>query len=351
MWQDELSVNSRGKEVAFDQLVRVLDRVPLVSSVRNDLKGLQTLLLNRRAPRIAALGMPGSGRSSLLRALIGRHPIREPFHADHGKWVKIAHEAVRMDWLEIDVAEDDARSEWQAALAEAVPDVVLVTLEPNNLDHARDILARVKSLVPDVPDGTEPLRVFALLTHADLIGSGRDDIEAARAKLEAEIGSMGIVADPTLAVSAISGYGLEALSETLILALPEDTRFEAARALVRASEARVRIGNEIVQGCTAVSVTVGLTPIPFSDMMVLGPLQAMMVSALAHLSGRNWGKKTIAEWAGSLGVVGGLGLGLRYSAQAMAKLVPGAGTVVSAGVAAAGTTAMGQSAIKYFLRG
>ena len=295
--------------------------------------------------------MPGSGRSSLLRALVGRHPIREPLHANHGAWVKIAHEAVRIDWLEVDVAEDHSRSEWQAALADAVPDAVLVTLEPNNLESARDILARVKSLVPDVPEGTEPLRVFVLLTHSDLIGSGSADVEVSRARLQSAVDSIGLVADPVLAVSSINGAGLAALSEALILALPDDTRFEAARALVRASEARVRIGNEIVQGCTAVSVTVGLTPIPFSDMMVLGPLQAMMVSALAHLSGRNWGKKTIAEWIGSLGLVGGLGLGLRYSAQAMAKLVPGAGTVVSAGVAAAGTTAMGQSAIKYFLRG
>ena len=49
-------------------------------------------------------------------------------------------------------------------------------------------------------------------------------------------------------------------------------------------------------------------------------------------------------------LVGGLGMGLRFSAQTIAKLVPGAGNVVSAGVAGAGTTAMGQSAIRYFLR-
>jgi uncharacterized protein (DUF697 family) len=336
--------------VAFDQLVRVLDQVPLVSSVRNDLKGLQSLLLHRRAPRIAALGMPSSGRSSLLRALIGRDPARDPLHADHGTWVKIAHEAVRIDWLEIDVAGEKARERWQAALAEAVPDVVLVTLEPNNLPNARDILAHVKSLVPDVPEGTDPLRVFVLLTHADLIGNGEADVEAARAGLESTVDAMGLRTDPPMAVSAISGEGLDALSEALVLALPEDARFEAARALVRASEARVRIGTEIVQGCTAVSVTVGLTPIPFSDMIVLGPLQAMMVSSLAHLSGRDWGKKTIAEWVGSLGLVGGLGMGLRYSAQTLAKVLPGAGSLVSAGVAGAGTTAMGQSAIKYFLR-
>jgi uncharacterized protein (DUF697 family) len=140
------------------------------------------------------------------------------------------------------------------------------------------------------------------------------------------------------------------LSEAIVLALPQEARLEAARALTRAHEARLRIGNEIVQACTAVSVTVGVTPIPFSDMVLLGPLQAMMVSSLAYLSGRTWGRKTVAEWLTSLGVVGGIGMGLRFAAQTIAKFVPGAGNAVSAGVAGAGTTAMGQSAIKYFLR-
>jgi uncharacterized protein (DUF697 family) len=188
------------------------------------------------------------------------------------------------------------------------------------------------------------------LTHSDLIGRGESDVEAARNQLEAKIRDSGLGADPPRAVSAISGEGLRGLSEAMVLALPEEARLEAARALTRAEEARVRIGHEIVQSCTAVSVTVGLTPIPFSDMVVLGPLQAMMVSSLAYLSGRNWGKRTVAEWLGSLGVVGGLGMGLRFAAQTIAKFVPGAGTAVSAGVAGAGTTAMGQSAIKYFLK-
>jgi uncharacterized protein (DUF697 family) len=192
--------------------------------------------------------------------------------------------------------------------------------------------------------------VFPLLTHSDLIGRGESDVDAVRNELEAKLRDSGLRADPVRAVSAISGEGLRGLSEAMVLALPEETRIEAARALTHAQEGRVRIGHEIVQACTAVSVTVGLTPIPFSDMVLLGPLQAMMVSSLAYLSGRNWGKKTAAEWLGSLGVVGGLGMGLRFSAQTIAKIVPGAGNVVSAGVAGAGTTAMGQSAIKYFLR-
>jgi len=192
--------------------------------------------------------------------------------------------------------------------------------------------------------------VVGFVSNNSAVASGQIDVDAARNGLEAKLRDSGLVADPPRAVSAISGDGLEGLSEAMILALPEETRLEAARALTRAREARVRIGNEVVQACTAVSVTVGLTPIPFSDMVLLGPLQAMMVSSLAYLSGRTWGKKTVAEWLGSLGVVGGLGMGLRFSAQTIAKLVPGAGNVVSAGVAGAGTTAIGQSAIKYFLK-
>ncbi|UCF47659.1 MAG: DUF697 domain-containing protein [Myxococcales bacterium] len=344
-------MSDRAKEVTLDQLVRVLDQVPLVSSIKNDLSGLRSLLYRRRPPRIAALGLASSGRSTLLRSLIERRQVRDPLHADHGQWVHLEHEGAKVHWLEIDLDDTAARSQWKAALEKELPDLVFVTFEPNNLDDVGRIIARAKSILPDVPEGSDPLRVFPLLTHSDLIGRGEADVGAARNRLEAKLRDSGLVADPPRAVSAISGEGLEGLSEAMILALPEETRLEAARALTRAREARIRIGNEIVQACTAVSVTVGLTPIPLSDMVLLGPLQAMMVSSLAYLSGRTWGKKTVAEWLGSLGVVGGLGMGLRFSAQTIAKLVPGAGSVVSAGVAGAGTTAMGQSAIKYFLRG
>jgi uncharacterized protein (DUF697 family) len=343
-------MSGRAKEVALDQLVRVLDQVPLVSSVKNDLSGLRSLLYRRRPARIAALGVANSGRSTLLRALIERQPARDPLNADHGQWVHLEHDGAKVDWLEIDVDDLAARSQWQAALENQMPDLVFLAFEPNNARDIGRIIERAKSLLPDVPEGRGPLRVFPLLTHSDLIGRGDSDIEAARNELEAKLRDSGLSADPPRAVSAISGHGLEGLSEAMILALPAETRIEAARALTRAHEARVRIGNEIVQACTAVSVTVGLTPIPFSDMVLLGPLQAMMVSSLAYLSGRSWGKKTVAEWVGSLGVVGSLGMGLRFSAQTIAKFVPGAGNVVSAGVAGAGTTAMGQSAIKYFLR-
>ncbi len=344
-------VARRVKDVALDQLVKVLDQVPLVSGIKNDLSGLRSLLYQRRAPRIAALGRRGSGRSALLRSLVERGPASEPLQADRGEWVRIDHQGAVIRWLEIDVDADEAHAQWSAALEKRMPDLVFLMIEPADLEDAARIVERAKSLLRDRPDGAAPLRVFPLLTHADLIGSGEQDIESARQALATRIRERELKADPPRAVSALSGHGLAALSEALVLALPEEARLEAARALTRAREARLRLGNEIVQACTAISVTVGLTPIPFSDVVLLAPLQAMMVSAVAYLSGRPWDSKAIAQWLGSLGVVGGLGVGLRFTARTVAKLVPGAGNVVSGGIAGAGTTAMGQSAIKYFLRG
>jgi uncharacterized protein (DUF697 family) len=344
-------MKKRAKDAALDQLVRVLDQVPLVSSIKNDLSGLRSLLYKRRAPRFAALGRPGSGRSMLLRSLIERRPTRQSLQADHGQWVHLEHQGAKIRWLEIDLDNPTARPQWRTELAKKMPDLVFLTFEPGDLGDAGRVIERAKSLLADLPQGSGPFRLFPVLTHSDLIGQGEPDVERLRHDLEVKLRGSGLLGDPPRAVSAISGYGLEGLSEAIVLALPEEARLEAARALTRAREARVRIGNEIVQACTAVSVTVGLTPIPFSDMVLLGPLQAMMVSALAYLSGRTWNSRAIAEWLGSLGVVGALGMGLRFSAQTIAKLVPGAGNIVSAGVAGAGTTAMGHSAIKYFLRG
>ncbi|MBW2215124.1 MAG: GTPase domain-containing protein [Deltaproteobacteria bacterium] len=213
-------MSDRAKEVALDQLVRVLDRVPLVSSVKNDLSGLRSLLYRRRPPRIAALGRANSGRSTLLRALIERRPARDPLQADHGQWVHLEHEGAKVHWLEIDV--DD--SQWKTALENETPDLVLLTFEPNDAQDMGRTIERAKSLLPDVPEGSAPLRVFPLLTHSDLIGRGEPDIEAARNELEAKLRDSGLDADPARAVSSISGDGLRGLSEAMILALPEEAR-------------------------------------------------------------------------------------------------------------------------------
>ncbi len=125
---------------------------------------------------------------------------------------------------------------------------------------------------------------------------------------------------------------------------------EAARALVHAAGPRRDVANLIVKSCSTIALTVGLAPVPLSDALLIAPLQVVMVSAVAHLGGQPWDRKAAVEWLGSMGVVGGAGFGFRWAAQQLVKFIPGAGSIVSASVAGAGTVALGQSAIAYFLR-
>ncbi|MBW2162160.1 MAG: hypothetical protein JRH14_19730 [Deltaproteobacteria bacterium] len=106
----------------------------------------------------------------MLRALVERSPVRVPLHAEHGQWVHLEHEGAKVNWLEIDVDATAARSQWNTALVDETPDLVLLTFEPNNAQDVGRIIERAKSLLADVPEGGGPLRVFPLLTHSDLIG-------------------------------------------------------------------------------------------------------------------------------------------------------------------------------------
>jgi uncharacterized protein (DUF697 family) len=62
------------------------------------------------------------------------------------------------------------------------------------------------------------------------------------------------------------------------------------------------------------------------------------------------GVEVSAERAGELMGVMGAGVGLREAARQVAKLIPGYGLLVSAGIAFAGTVALGETAHLWFAR-
>jgi uncharacterized protein (DUF697 family) len=176
-------------------------------------------------------------------------------------------------------------------------------------------------------------------------------VDLLRQRLEDAVGERRL--EPERVVAAATGpaeLGLDTLSSAIYAALPDVARLEGARALSRADEARRSLANQIVHSCSTMALTIGLAPVPLSDAFVIAPLQVVMVSAVAHLGGRPWDRKAALEWMGSMGIVGGAGMGFRWTAQQLVKLIPGAGYLVSAGVAGAGTATLGQSAIAYFLR-
>ncbi len=359
---------SQTPDGAVEQLLKVLEKLPFVSTLKRDVQSLRSILYERRAPRVAILGRAGSGRSRIGNTLLGKDALPVDRPVGQGEWVRVDAHGSRLDWLELaplSGAEAAVREErLTRALSEAYPDVLLVAVTAADLveeagsvlDLAASVSGRIES------EGEKRPAVVALLTRADEVppmGTAKDPwpddktqaVDLLRQRLEKKVGERDLEAKAILAVATGEAEtGIDELTGIVYQQLPSEARLEGARALCRAEDARRGLANEIVHSCSTMALTIGLAPVPLSDAFVIAPLQVVMVSAVAHLGGRPWDRKAAVEWMGSMGIVGGAGMGFRWTAQQLVKLVPGAGYLVSAGVAGAGTATLGQSAIAYFLR-
>lgn len=366
----------------LDDFFRIIDRLPFLGSLKRDLTQLRALLYDRRTPRILVIGARGSGRSSLANSLLrlpalplGDHPS-----APANAWIRIDAAGRHLDWLEVESGPlEGARAvEVRRALDESPPDVILVAVRADAVEdegaRAREALTRVRAMLDEA--GAAHPKALGAITQVDRVASpeateqgggvrfatedlARLDAATQTLKDLLEAGSKGRVRRPipVLAGGDLGGpveplrWNVEELADAIHEALPTEAKVEAVRAIAVPDEVRRGLARSIVNHCAAAAVTVGLMPIPFSDAILLLPLQGVMVSAIAYLAGQPWDRRAALEWLGSVGVMGGAAFGLRWGAQQVVKLIPGAGSLVSGSVAGAGTLAIGRSAIAYFVDG
>ena len=311
---------NRDEEEGWRDLLAVLDRVPFVSGLKRDIASLASLVYERRAPRLMVIGGDRGRRDALATALVGAPPAKD------NAWNVIEDEGRTLEWAGID-ADFDLRP----LLDAHVPDVVIAFAKSD--EAARGLGHHLESLTRAIQPHDD-LKPVAMVFLEDGSTQARD---ATREQLKEASLSCEIHVDT------------RALSEAIVPALPESAQVEGARALPLATASRRAVASSVVRCCSTLAITVAITPLPLSDIAVLAPLQAMMVTTLAYLSGRAWDRRTASEWVTSVGVVGGAGLGMRWGAQQIVKLVPGMGSIASAAIAGAGTLAVGRSALKYFL--
>lgn len=96
---------------------------------------------------------------------------------------------------------------------------------------------------------------------------------------------------------------------------------------------------------------IGIEPIPFADMPLLTALQAIMIMAIAYISGREISRATAGEFIGALGVNFGVAFVVREGVRSAAKMIPAAGNVLSGAVAGGVTYGIGQAGIAYYIEG
>lgn len=150
-------------------------------------------------------------------------------------------------------------------------------------------------------------------------------------------------------------YRIEELLDILEEAILDFEAQMGLRMAARLNEVVHRIAKHLNSIFSGISATVALTPIPVSDIYILLVLQAVLVALIASLSGRDISLDTAKEFIFSMGGVAGLGYAFKLIAQQAAKFLngiwPGSGSAVSAGIAAAGTSAIGKAAIAYYIEG
>lgn len=331
----------------WGELLAVLDRVPFMGVLKRDVQSLSRLVYERRVARLAFVASPDANVAALLAALMDAtpHPTSraEASEVDQG-WLTLEADDRHLEVL----ATPPATA--QAALEGTVPDVLLVVATPAEVDaglgHHLD--AAVRFLAGAEARGERaPAFVPVLVQHPPIA------VAPARASFAKQLADAGLVGAEVATVGLAEGLapaGADELAERIGETLPDAARVEGARAFPGARRMRRRVAAAITRASSTLAVTVAVAPIPLSDLALLAPLQAVLVTSIAYLSGRPWDRRTAVEWIGSVGAVGAAGFGLRWGAQQAVKVLPGLGSVVSASIAGAGTLAVGRSAATYFLR-
>jgi predicted GTPase len=380
--------SAAGQEL-LDQLSNALKVLPgpIRSRVGKELEKLQELVLEQRPPRLLIVGRRGSGKSSLINAIFRRNvaaigPVRAQtgkgtwytYREPHGELqildTRGFGESSRPESAEYATAEEEILA---ATLAEA-PDALLFLCKAKEIDarieeDIRSMLtvqrqiekkhggrSPIVGLVTQV-DELDPVRIGPPFDHPQKMAN----IEEACEVLRQAFAEAGQEPERIIPIATYLEFdrdeivdqrlwNLDLLLEYLVEVLPASARLVMART-TQIKAVQKQVAQELVKATTVICAGIAAVPIPLADTLPLTAAQIAMISSIGYLSGRSMTRKTATEFISAMGVNVGAGLALRELARGLVKLIPGAGSVVSAAVAGAGTWALGQAAILYFIEG
>jgi small GTP-binding protein len=280
--------------------------------------------------RVAIVGPVNAGKSTLFNTLKGREV--SPVSPVPGTTRELHHET----WGPIHLADTPGFGE--VAGVNRAHIALRAVQGANMVILVLDALAGVRQadyeLLQTLRATGKP--VIPVLNKIDALGKDAERVIAdARDKLN-EPGLIPISAQEGTHVGSelmprlMEGH--PALTVALGRALPAYRR-EAAKRLIRQA--------------TVLNAVVGTEPIPGLDIPLLLAVQARLVLRIAAVYGEPMTHQHAKELAATIAG----GAALRYLAGQASKLLPGPGWVASGAIAAAGTWAIGRTAVAYFESG
>jgi uncharacterized protein (DUF697 family) len=388
---------------AINKLLQYIDKLPggVRQRVIAELQPLLRFLENGRYPRVMLVGRRGSGKSSIVNALFGAK-AQELGHVHtqtgHAQWRTFEYRGRRMEILDTRgvqegsrPAEDDLAGTAEASLLDAIrskcPDVILFIIKARDVDTAIDgDLAALEAVLREAErtNGTTP-HILPVLTHCDelhpvhiplgeMTSSDPDQNAAASEKatnialaaqlLQRHLRSRSSLADfvspttvPTCAylyfgkqgqVEHDGRWNIDQLALAMCDHLPDETLLQFSR-LVQFRVVQRAVAKKVIPIFVAAAAAAAAEPLPVADIVVITSLQAGMIIIIAYISGRQLSSESVADFARGLGANVAAGFVLREIARALVKLLPVAGSFISAGIAAGGTKLVGEAAIAYYI--
>ncbi len=273
--------------------------------------------------KVAIIGMPNSGKSTLFNTLQGKYLSYVSPEAGATK------EFVRGAFGPFALI--DTPGHLPEMQREAINEASAVLYM---VDATEGVRQRDAEIIQQLRDGDKPFVVA--LNKTDLLSGDVDE-------LAARVAARLHVTD----VTPISAQTGDNIAEELIPAII-NTSPEAALLLGRLlPQYRRSAANKLVRTASLVSLAAGLQPIPLVDIPILLSNQIRMTLRIAAV----YGEPITAQHMREIMTTVAGGLIMRYLAEELAKAVPVGGDLVSGAIAAAGTYALGQVAIEYFENG
>ncbi len=310
----------------------------------------------RITPRLAVLGCTGAGKSSLVNALV---------HADVQK-VGTApttreseeHEAyignIPVFLMDTPGTGEALRhGEHAERLCRILPeaDILLwvVGFDTRALDMDVSLLRTLRERRPDIPLLILGNAVDRASRHFD---AAQFDPAERRTPAEQAVSDWLSYLEKTFAFAGHAGilpcaagehardtarqYNLQTVSGKIEELLPEAMRLRwlAAEKTTRERKEKAR---KIILAATGAAGAIGLIPLPLADMPFIVTTQVTLILSLCALYGRTFS----ADTARGLSLAAFSAVAGPMAFQALSKIVPGVGSLVGAGIAAACTCAVG----------